>query len=381
MSSAKYALLIIIAATVMLPSVHAAALEIVVNSASPQPVEPGSDLTLQVTYSNFDASFVSNIAAQMQLPYPFSLKTSTEPFENGFALCAYCSRTNSYFIHVDSAANSGVYPIFIKATGSNGDVIRTISIDVRGTPNIILQSDPVRNATPSNVFGLDIAASNIGTGFAREIKVTSLSTDFVSLGGSAVSIGELAPGNSSSVRFDISPDSRLTAGSYVMPFSVSFKDEDGNVHNSTQNIGVQVVNSALLNVENIKVTTDQGTSPVAGQPFDVIIRLENIGHGDADSISPQITCDGQNSKAFLGQLKSNEDAPALFVISLSGGGNHDCTLLANYTDDTGTKILSSTFSITIGSAGSPILLAGVIIIIAVIIILYMRSRRPKKKVS
>src|SRR3989344_8148858 len=116
---------------------NAAAIEVIDNGVSPQPVEPGRDLTLRITYSNVDSDFVTS-TAKLDLRYPFSLKTSTESFESGFDLCAFCSRTNAYFIHVDSQASSGTYPVFVRMNQEGSESVRTINVTVRGKPNIVL---------------------------------------------------------------------------------------------------------------------------------------------------------------------------------------------------------------------------------------------------
>ncbi|MEK6888075.1 MAG: hypothetical protein AABX14_03965, partial [Candidatus Aenigmatarchaeota archaeon] len=161
----------------ILPAVNAEAVKVVINDVTPQPVEPGNDLTLRVTYSNVDKDFIRNVSSFIDLRYPFSLKTSTESYENGLELCAYCSRTNTFFIHVDSATKSGTYPIFIRTRELDSESVRTINVIVQGKPNLVLSSDRVLNATPATLFNLVVNVMNIGTGIAGQIKVASKSSN------------------------------------------------------------------------------------------------------------------------------------------------------------------------------------------------------------
>jgi len=375
MSRGKY-MLIALVALLVLPAAHAQAIRVIVNGVQPQPVEPGNDITLGVTYGNFNNDYIQKLSAQVDLKYPFSLKSSTESFDNGFELCGFCSRTNSYFIRVDPSAKSGIYPIFIRLSGNGSDTAKTVNVSVMGKPNIVLATDAVVNATPSNHFIMKLNVSNIGTGAANELKITSKSSEFISLGSSVAVISSMSPGNASMAVFDMSPDDQLKAGSYNIPFDIEFKDETGIKYNISQNIGVRVVNDALLNIESIKVSSGSG-APVAGQPFTAIVRLENVGHGNADAIEAQISCNGQSSKSFLGQLKRDEDAPAVFDLTLPSGGAHECLFVANYTDDTGSKSISRKFDITLKNPDFPLGIAALVVII--ILALYFWRKRGKKK--
>ena len=362
----------------ILPAVNAEAVKVVINDVTPQPVEPGNDLTLRVTYSNVDKDFIKNISSYIDLRYPFSLKTSTESYENGLELCAYCSRTNTFFIHVDSAAKSGTYPIFIRTRELDSESVRTVSATIRGKPNFVLSSEVLSNITPGDIFNMNLQLRNIGTGIGNQVKVVSKSSDFISLGSSVIIVETLEPGNNTFVTFMMSPNDDLKADAYNLPFEISYNDESGVAYNTTQNIGTRIVNEGLLNIESIKVTSATG-KPVAGQPVTIIVRLENIGHGNANYIESEISCDGQTINAFLGQLKKDEDAPAVFEITLPSGGIYHCSLVTNYTDDLGRHTITNNFDITLGRAEIPAAYIAVIIIIIAGAAYYLRKRHSRKK--
>lgn len=356
-------------------SVNAASLKVVVNDVSPQPVEPGNDLTLRVTYTSMDES-ASVVSTRLDLRDPFVLKTSTEDYEKGFDLCAFCSRTNTYFIYVEPDAKSGIYPMFIRTSQSGSEIVRTVNVSVRGKPNIVLLSDSIINATPNDVFTMRLKASNIGTGNAKQIKIISKSTDFISLGSSVFTINSIEAGNRSSVSFFTAPDDDLKAGAYNIPFEINYIDESGAQYNSTQNVGVQVLNKGEISIENIKVASEIGTA-TAGSPISIIVRLENIGTGNADSVETEITCDSQKAKSFLGQLKRDEDVPAIFEITLSNGGRHECTLVTNYMDDFGKHAVTNKFDIRINNPELP-LVPVIIVIVLAAAFYYFRIRKRKQ---
>src|SRR3989338_183269 len=356
---------------------NAAAKKVMVNDVSPQPVEPGRDLTLRITYSNVDSDFVTS-TAKLDLRYPFSLKTSTESFENGFDLCAHCSRTNTYFIHVDSQASSGTYPIFVRTTQAGNEAVRTINVTVRGKPNIVLSSEAITNTTPSSVFRLDIQAGNIGTGIANQIKIVSKSSDFISLGSSVLTLSGIAPGNSSSVSFLMSVGSELKAGAYSLPFELSYVDESGTSYNSTQNVGARVVNLGKVSIQNIKVASAFG-DPAAGAPVSVIVRIENTGKGTMDAIESELACNGQKAKSFLGQLKRDEDAPAVFDMTLPDGGRHECVMTTSYSDDLGSHTTTNKFDIYLKNPELPVMQIIILLVIIGLVYYFLVRKRRKKK--
>ena len=356
---------------------NAAAIKVIVNDVSPQPVEPGRDLTLRIMYSNVDSDFVTS-TAKLDLRYPFSLKTSTESFENGFDLCAHCSRTNTYFIHVDSQASSGVYPIFVRTTQSGSESVRTINATVRGKPNVVLSSDAITNTTPSSVFRMDVQAGNIGTGIANQIKIVSKSSDFISLGSSVLTLSGIAPGNSSSVSFLMSVGSELKAGAYNLPFEIGYVDESGTSYNSTQNVGARVVNMGKISIQNIKVSSAFGDA-VAGSPVSVIVSIENTGKGTMDAIESELTCNGQSSKSFLGQLKRDEDAPAVFDITIQSGGRYGCTMTTSYSDDLGSHTVTNRFDIYLKNPEPPVMQIIILLVILGLAYYFLIRKRRKKK--
>lgn len=360
-------------AIVLSVSVNAAAIKVIVNDVSPQPVEPGSDLTLRVTFTNGDGDFVDKVSASVDLREPFTLKTSTEDFSSGFNLCGFCSRTNTYFITVGTNAKSGTYPIFIRT--NDGSAVRTVNVTVRGKPNVVLLSENPINSTPSEVFFMRLDASNIGTGIARQIKVVSKSSDFIALGSSVAILNSVSPQNFSVVSFAMTPSDSLKAGAYNLPFEINYIDESGAQYNSTQTIGVQVLNKGKLNIESIKVSSSTGEA-VAGSPVSIIVRLQNTGTGNAESIESEITCDGQIAKAFLGQLKRDEDAPAVFELTLPSGGKRQCSLTTKFLDDSGSHTAVSAFDISLKNPEFP---TGIVVIIIIIGGAYYYFRVRKKQ--
>jgi hypothetical protein len=353
--------------------------QVTVGEITPQPVEPGQDLTIKVRLFNSFTTPMDNVKLSFVLPNGFAFKSAQYDFESGITLCGLCSRENTYFFTIDASTVSGIYPLFFNAYNSNAEVAQQIDVEVNGEPNLVFTADAtgLDVLAPDMQFSVQLDIQNIGTGTAHEIKLISNSDDFISIGDSIKTINRIAAKRSEETIFDFVVNNDLEAGSYNIPIKITYKDDLGSEFNTTQNIGVSVVNKAELNVQNIKIAPDAGGSTLTtGVPFTAVIRIENVGYGKAEFITAEVSCpfDG-GQKAFLGQLKRDEDAAAVFNMVSNQAGTFTCSLVVDYKDDFGDHQLTEQFVMNI--AGQSIVGAVVIIVIIIIIGFIFRKRLMK----
>lgn len=355
-----------------------AAAVVVLSSASvtPQPAEPGGDLTLTADFTNTEGTFLNNSKAIVDLSYPFSLKASSEPFDEGFSICGYCNRKNTYYIGVDRRAPSGIYPLSIVTSTSERSYTRkTISVEVRGKPDLVL-SGSAEAAIPGKQFLATLAVANIGTDSAKQVKVAVKSSDFIPSGSSVQTVSGIGSNASAPLQFVLIPSKSLKAGPYNIPIEITYLDSAGKQYNATQQLGVTVANEASLVIENIKLSATGGGQPAAGQPLTAIVRVGNAGTGDADGVIVTIACDVYNGKAFIGQLKKDENAPAVFEFTTDRPGTHSCAVRATYRDDYGNKTLEDSFDLRIAKQESSM---GMFAVAAAAVVLYAIYRFTRKK--
>ena len=370
-----FVLLFLISVTLAYPS-------ITVEKIDPQPVEPGRDVAIDITLNNRLTSSTGDFSVYLDAEFPIVLKTSSEDLSK-VNLCPDCKRRSTYFLSISPTAVSGTYPIYVILSSPNEATVRQrIDIRVQGKPNLIFSTESsVNKITPNSQFLITLNVENIGSGQARQIQIKPESNSFIVLGGSVKNLDTINPLQEKQVTFDFISSSDLEATSYSIPFKISYLDEQGTVINTSQNLGVKVVNKGEIDIQTIKIASNAG-SPVitAGEGFVIIARLENVGEGDADSINADIACPfNGNKKAFLGQLKKDEDAPAVFNLVSTRSGEFTCKLMVFYEDDLGSHQKEEEFGVSILSPNY----SGIIIFIIIILILafIFRKRIPflKKK--
>ncbi|MBI4019962.1 MAG: hypothetical protein HY367_01410 [Candidatus Aenigmarchaeota archaeon] len=347
---------------------------LVVDRIDPQPAEPGDDIVVAITLFNDLSSRTGEFSVGIDAQAPFILKSSEKVLESQ-RLCGGCRIKNTYFLSIESTAVSGTYPIYVVLTSGEAETTEQVDVKIQGKPNLIFSADPdgLNAITPGSQFPVELGVVNIGSGQAKQIKIQPDSPDFIVIGSSVKTLGTLAAGETKKVAFDFVAATDLEANSYAVPLKFSYLDEQGNAVNTTLNLGLKVVNKGSINIQAIKIASASG-SPViaAGQPFTVVVRLENVGEGDADSVEAELSCPFNGpKKAFLGQLQKDEDAPAVFDLTSPEDGKFNCTLGVSYKDDTGAHRFTEEFEASIAPAD----LSGILIPAVAIIVLLLAFRR------
>ncbi len=160
---------------------------------------------------------------------------------------------------------------------------------------------------------------------------------------------------------------------------MEYKDENGTNISSQSFIGVRVLGKAELAISNIKT---EPQDPVQGDTVTVTMRIENSGNGNAKSVKVNLNIPFEGTKtAFLGKIKSNDDAPAVFSISANKSGDIPYFTAIEFEDDLGmhstTQALNLHIRGTNKSSLSP--LAAIIAVIVVGAAVYYLYRRKNKQ--
>lgn len=376
----KLSVLLFVFLVVLMPMASALP-NIIIDKIEPQPVEPGTDISIDFRLDNKNSNEIRNLKTALLYGFPFIFKSSSNDLSD-ISLCKGCEKESTYFLLIDPTAVSGDYNITIKSSSEGSSVSKEIEIRVRGKPNLIFSAETkyLENIVPNSKFSAVLSLENIGSGKARQIEIKPDSSSFTALGSSIKTLSSVDVGEAKQVSFDFIASSSLKADSYAIPFKISYLDDRGNKLNNTHDLGVRVINKGEINIQTIKIASDSGSSSIAsGSPFTIVARMENVGEGDADNINAVISCPFNGpKKAFIGQLKKDEDAPAVFNLVSTASGVFECDLNVFYEDDTGKHELKESFNFTI----SPPDYSGSVLILVILILAALfavRKRILKRK--
>jgi len=325
-------------------------LTISVESIDPVPVEPGEDVTVKIRITNQGGSNAQGLSVFLETPHVFALKTQERWFED-ITLCAGCSKENTYYLKVDEEATTGVYGLNFYAQKSDATILydQKVNIEVRGKPELVFAANTVDEVVPNSNFQSAIRVRNIGTGKARVIRVSPQSEDFIVLGSTVQTIDTLLPGEGLQMPFEFTASENTIADVYNIPIAFEYLDEIGDAIEDTHNLGVRVVNFAELNLQSAKVITETGARAVSvGEPFSLIVRVENVGYGDADYTEVKLDCPFEGTTTgFIGNLERDEDAPSAFEVVAKKAGYFVCPVTMKYRDDLGWHEVQQTIDIQV----------------------------------
>lgn len=320
-----------------------AELEIVLNNISPQPVEPGHDFMLSVNLANENTE-IKAVTLKILPDSPIILKDEKDRVVDAGNIIEYGAVAQTYRLHIDPRAPSGEYEIDLRARWSGNDQMRetnkTIKVMVRGIPQLAISNITINpeNISPQDTFELTFTVSNEGTGIAREIMIGTATAGlpFAASGADTQIIKALEPGEEKLLSYRVMVKDKADISSYSLPIRMDYKDENGKNISSQSLVGVKVLGRAKLSIANIKT---EPQNPVKNEFVTVTMRIENSGTGDAKSAKMIVAIPSEGNKTvFLGKIKPNDDAPAVFTFRATENGNIPFSVTSEFEDDLGTHM-------------------------------------------
>lgn len=360
-----------------------AEIEIVLDQLSPQPVEPGQDLTLSVRLEN-QFNDIENVRLEIIPDSPIKLKNENDRTINEGRMIKYGAVTETYLLHVDPLAASGEYEIEFRTRWSGNDMMRetnkTFKVLVRGAPQLMISNITInpQSISPKDVFDLMFSVSNVGTGMAREIQVSADTSNlpFVSLDADTKVIRRLDPGEDFQLNYTIQVKDKTEISSYPIPIKMDFKDENGENISSKSYAGIRVLGKAELAISDIKF---EPLNPVIGDLVTVNLRIENSGTGEAKSVKVKLDAPSEGTRtAFLGKIKPDDDAPGIFTFYATKDGNIPLSASIEFEDDLGVRDVTESMDIHVYKQNENSMMTPIVVSVPIIgSIAYYLSRRKK----
>jgi uncharacterized repeat protein (TIGR01451 family) len=163
--------------------------------------------------------------------------------------------------------------------------------------------------------------------------------------------------------------------SYAIPIVMRCNDESGGNITSQSSVGINVVGDADLCIASVKTSPE---NPASGDIVTLTFKIENSGHGDAESVKVTIDIPFEGTKtAFLGKIEADDDAPCMFTFRATESGDIPYRAVISYKDDIGDHATTKELILYLGNGGNgdmliPALAAGALIVVGVF---YLRRKK------
>ena len=158
-------------------------------------------------------------------------------------------------------------------------------------------------------------------------------------------------------------DRKAEPGIATVPVTITYYTTDGSEHTEQAHINLLIQGDVEMGIASLETSPER---IVAGEPFNLIIRIENAGTGDAKSVTAKIDLPLSGTReAFLGKIKPGNDAPALFRLGGAPAGEHQYTVTITYNDEWGDHEVTRPLSLSVAPADY----TGVIIALVVLVLL------------
>jgi hypothetical protein len=233
------------------------------------------------------------------------------------------------------------------------------------TPALVVEQPPIASIRPGEQIDLSMTLTNVGESAADDIAIRIIDEDpsIAPSKGGFFHINHLEAGETRSIEVSLYSDKSAPSGIHELPLSLQYTLVDGSQAHQTESIGVNIRGQSELVIRS--VTTD----PVRvgeGDQFDLIIRLENTGTGEARSIQAGIDLPLQGIKdAYIGTIQAGNDAPAVFVLTANQSGDFSYRFHVAYQDDWGVLTEEHTLHLTVSRSAGPVITLLVFIVLVV----------------
>ena len=272
-------------------------------------------------------------------------------------------REGIYFPEVWVDINGGKsvrYPVLVNVNTKN-QVLRS--------PTIVVGKSLPESVNPGNNFTVLLDIKNAGQLRAGHVILTvNTSTTSMGVKGSnTIVLDDIEGGTARSAAIDFITDDKVAIGLQKINLAFDYQLPDGTAKHQAEVIEVPVMGKAELGFVSVDTNPPRLTE---GTPFDLTIRIENTGTGEAKQVSAKIDLPVEGTKeAFIGKIKPGNDAPAIFLLEGPKAGTQSYTLTINYTDDMGEHTLTRQMNLRVpptDRTGDVVLVLIVLVIVGLV---------------
>ena len=243
---------------------------------------------------------------------------------------------------IHSPAQSGMYYPEVWIDTTNGQSTRypipvnvNTAVGIQRPAILIMDSSLVSVANPGEEIPVTLTVRNAGQTLADEVtvKIENLSAVVAPKNADLYHLGIISPGEQQTVNLVLLSDKKANSGLVRIPVTIGYTSIDGVPVTRTTGIDLMMKGKAELGFVSVDTNPPRLSENV---PFDLTVRIENTGTGEAKQVSAKIDLPAEGTKeAFIGKIKPGNDAPAIFLLEGAKSGTRPYNLSITYTDDMG----------------------------------------------
>lgn len=270
------------------------------------------------------------------------------------------SENGMYFPEVwidTTGGRSTRYPIPVNVNTASGIQKQAI---------LILQSNLPGSANPGDEIPVTLTLKNAGQLLADDVtlNVANVTSSVAPKTTDLYHAGSIAPGEEATLPLVLLSDKNAGTGLVRVPVTITYHALDGTT--MTQQTGIDLMMKGRAELGFVSVDTNP-TRLTEGTPFDLTIRVENTGTGEAKQVSAVIDLPVEGKKeAFIGKIKPGNDAPVIFLLEGPKGGNLPYNLTISYTDDMGNHTLMRQMNLRVTPSDSAATIIVLLLLLAII---------------
>lgn len=245
-------------------------------------------------------------------------------------------------------------------------------------PAIVVEKSVPDSVNPGDDFSVNLTITNIGEIRANNVDLSiSPNTSSIALKSpSTHHLSRLDPGESQVLNLSFASDRNAQLGLTVISIPIGYVRADGSRFEQAEQVSINLQGEAELSISAIS-TNPAPVTP--GEPFSLIVRIENTGTDDATALKARIDAPASGSKeAFVGKIKPGSDAPAVFILTADRAGETPVTVNLSYEDLSGPHTESEEVTLVVNQpSGSGFALAalGLLVLAAALAYWYLRVHK------
>ncbi len=231
---------------------------------------------------------------------------------------------------------------------------------------LIVGSSLSGSVNPGDEIPVTLTVSNAGQTLADDVilRIENVSGTVAPKTSDSYHLGSIPAGGQKTIDMALLSDKKTQAGLVRVPVTISYNAIDGSER--SQVTGIDLMMKGVAELGFVSVDTNPPRL-LENTPFDLTVRIENTGTGEAKQVSAKVDLPAEGTKeSFIGKIQPGNDAPALFLLEGAKSGNHPYNLTISYTDDMGTHTQTRQMNLRVPAADMTGTLILVLIILAIL---------------